>query len=382
MSARRKKQDLDYVRDTLIDTAYEAMFQSDNDGVIQWVNRRCAEMLGYDSPDDLVGTSARDLYLTPRVRDRMIRQLRAKGRVVNLVARLKRRDGRRCVMEMNVSLLRGPDGEVSGIVGIGRDVTRRVAAQQAKRRQHEFNQRVLDTIPACVFAVDLSGRITWLNGAACRTCGAKPSSLIGRNVFGNAPAWMRHRADDIRDVMTGGQMRSIRRECLSSEDGQLHYMNFTIVPTRDLGEISGAVVEVTDVTETVELYTQMLQAERRFRALFDSAPEVYLSFEQDGTVVDCNETACATLGYPREGIIGRPMVEMYMPDDRDTARRALDAHPDQPLRTVKVHLRNRRGRSVACELTASVLRDEAGQTLAAFAVHRLARRRRKTTPTT
>jgi len=377
MSARARKSDFEYVRDVLIDTAHEAMFQSDNDGIIRWANHRCATMLGYDGPSELIGRQARDLYLTPRVRDRMVRQLQAKGRVVNLTAQLKRRDGRRCVMEMNASLLRSPDGEVCGIVGIGRDVTRRMVAQKAKRRRYEFSQRVLDTIPACVFAVDLSGRITWLNGAACRMCGEPPSLLVGRNVFTDAPEWMRQRADDIRAVMTEGQIRSVRRAHVTCRGDASHYVNFTIVPVRDLGEISGAVVEATDVTETVELYMQMLQAERRFRALFDSAPEVYLSFDSDGTVVDCNETTCEVLGHARDEVIGRPLADMYMPDDRDQALRALADGPDASSQPVEVRLESHAGRPIRCELTVRSLHDESGQTLASFAVHRLARRRRR-----
>jgi len=377
MSPARTKKDLDRLREVLVDAAYDAMFQTAADGVIQWTNRRCADMLGYDGPERMIGMQARDLYLTPRARDRMIREVEDKGHVANFTAQLKRRDGRRIVMEMNVSLLRDRRGKPTGIVGIGRDVTRRVAAQKAKRRQLEFSQRVLDTIPACVFAVDLEGSIIWVNGAACRLCGAGPSELQGRNIFSDAPAWMQHQADEVRGVLERGQMCTIRRSRITVDNGEPYYMSFTIVPTRDLGEISGAIIEGIDVTETVEMYSQMLQAERRFRTLFDSAPEAYLSFERDGTVVDCNETACKVLGYRREQIIGQPVDELYMPDDRAKARSALDASTGDPLRPVEVRLRNYRGRSVPCHLMASVLRDDAGQIVTAFAVHRLKRRRRK-----
>ena len=377
MSPRKKTVDLDYVRGVLIDTAQDAMFQSDREGRLQWVNRHCAELLGYDDSKDLVGMPGRELYVTPRVHDRMMREVQAKGHVANFVAQLKRRDGRRRVMEMNVSLLRDRGGQAAGIVGIGRDVTRRVAAQKTRRRKYEFNQRVLDTIPASVFAVDLSGRIVWVNGAACRHGAAKPSTLVGTNIFHDAPAWMRHRAEDIREVMTRGQMRTLRRERIVIDASDTRHITFTIVPTREMGEISGAIIEGIDVTETVELYTQMLQAERRFRALFDSAPEVYLSFDPDGTVVDCNETAREALGYEREEIIGRPLHEMYMPEDQDKADATLKAGAADPCVRARMRLRNSRGKAVACELTARVLRDETGQTVAAFAVHQLGRRRRQ-----
>jgi PAS domain S-box-containing protein len=67
-------------------------------------------------------------------------------------------------------------------------------------------------------------------------------------------------------------------------------------------------------------------AERRYRALFDGAPDAMLEVEgESGRIADANGQVAALFGYPREELIGQA-IEVLVPE------RFRDAHPAQRRR--------------------------------------------------
>lgn len=61
--------------------------------------------------------------------------------------------------------LRDADGVVRGLIGISRDVTEQIAAEQALRASEEFNRTLMDASVDCVKLLDLDGRILRMNEA-------------------------------------------------------------------------------------------------------------------------------------------------------------------------------------------------------------------------
>ncbi len=51
------------------------------------------------------------------------------------------------------------------------------------------------------------------------------------------------------------------------------------------------------------------ESERKYRDLYDNAPDMYLSLDRDGIVTDCNETGARMLGSAKERVVGRPYRE-------------------------------------------------------------------------
>lgn len=73
------------------------------------------------------------------------------------------------------------------------------------------------------------------------------------------------------------------------------------------------------------------QAEEHYRGLFDSAPAMYVITRPENgmpMITDCNELFLRTLGYAREEVIGRFLMEFHSPNSRNellnSYRRSLD----------------------------------------------------------
>lgn len=52
-------------------------------------------------------------------------------------------------------------------------------------------------------------------------------------------------------------------------------------------------------------------SERKYRSLYNNAPDMYHSLNRDKIIIDCNETEARMLGYNKEEIIGRPLADFF-----------------------------------------------------------------------
>jgi sigma-B regulation protein RsbU (phosphoserine phosphatase) len=58
------------------------------------------------------------------------------------------------------------------------------------------------------------------------------------------------------------------------------------------------------------------ESERKYRDLYDNAPDMYHSVDKEGVIIECNETEARILGYPKAEIIGRPITDFLTEHSR------------------------------------------------------------------
>ena len=55
--------------------------------------------------------------------------------------------------------------------------------------------------------------------------------------------------------------------------------------------------------------TALRESEKKYRDLYDNAPDMYHSVDKEGVIIECNETEARILGYTKAEIIGRPITD-------------------------------------------------------------------------
>ena len=105
-------------------------------------------------------------------------------------------------------------------------------------------------------------------------------------------------------------------------------------------------------------------SERKYRDLYDNAPDMFLSVDVETTrVVDCNETLARALGRDKADLLGMTALEVYAPECHDavdeTLRKLIDTGESQ------AQLRLLRADDTRIDVAAysSLLRDEQGKAL-------------------
>ena len=83
------------------------------------------------------------------------------------------------------------------------------------------------------------------------------------------------------------------------------------------GEVAELVATIVDITERKRAEESLRESETCFRTFVDHAPDALFicDFEQ-GTIVDVNRQACASLGYTRQELIGTMGLAIHLDSDR------------------------------------------------------------------
>jgi PAS domain S-box-containing protein len=118
---------------SLVETSPDAIALTDLEGLVILVNERTAQLLGFKTPEDLIGRNAFDFVVTDE-------RTRAKETLENTKEHvpsvpfpfsLIRSDGSVFPAEISASLLIGGDGKSTGYILVTRDITERKAGERA-----------------------------------------------------------------------------------------------------------------------------------------------------------------------------------------------------------------------------------------------------------
>ena len=148
----------------LADNSTDMILRLDLAFICRYLSPACREILGYE-PAALVGTASIGL-LHPDDSEPLaeIYRAMAAGRErAGLTGRIRHRDGHWVWAEIGLRLVRDAAGKPLEIVGTIRDITRRVAAQEALRESQARLQSILDCAPVAISLKDLEHRYVVIN---------------------------------------------------------------------------------------------------------------------------------------------------------------------------------------------------------------------------
>ncbi|MEW6493419.1 MAG: PAS domain S-box protein, partial [Cyanobacteriota bacterium] len=113
--------------------------------------------------------------------------------------------------------------------------------------------------------------------------------------------------------------------------------------------------------------TKRQQAEAKFQDLYNHAPCGYHSLDEDGTFIAINDTELSWLGYSREEVVGKlEMTDLLTPETVIPFDQAFGCLRSQGwVKDVEIQLIRKDGTILPALLSATAIRDEAGNFVAA-----------------
>jgi PAS domain-containing protein len=78
----------------LLDSLKDSIYQCEPhiERIFTWINLAGAEMFGYKSPEEMIGTKANDIYVDPEDRRRLVEKLEKEGILKNYVSTCKKKN--------------------------------------------------------------------------------------------------------------------------------------------------------------------------------------------------------------------------------------------------------------------------------------------------
>lgn len=273
----------------ILDDSPAAVAIRDSDGRVMYCNQACADIYGFKSPSEAVGTTY-DAIVPEDQLDEFKRTVfpRIARTPWSGEVKLKRQDGAVFDAVVSTNVLKDFEGNLVGIYGVVEDITHRKRDEDALRKSEQFLRSVLDAIAAHVAVLDKNGTITAVNEAWNKFARENGDPELKRTGVGVNYLDVCRRAkgafsEEAKDVLKGletvleGRKNSFELEYLCPSPVEPRW--FTLRASR-LNE-SGAVVSHIDITERMRAEQNLRESQERYRALVENLDAVIFQLDTD-----------------------------------------------------------------------------------------------------
>ncbi|WP_321504864.1 PAS domain S-box protein [uncultured Methanoregula sp.] len=110
---------------SVIENIQDIFYRTDLNGNIILSSPSALTLLGYSSLDEVLGKPIASFFYQPEKRGDLLRILSKKGKIEDYEVQLKRKDGTPVWVSTNSHYYLGPDGSITGVEGVYRDISRR-----------------------------------------------------------------------------------------------------------------------------------------------------------------------------------------------------------------------------------------------------------------
>ncbi|MGD1154114.1 MAG: PAS domain S-box protein [Syntrophales bacterium] len=213
------------------------------------------------------------------------------------------------------SPVRSPQGDITAVTVISKDITERRLAEEALRKSEEKYRNILENIAEGYYELDLAGNVTFFNEACRRIYGYSRDELMGMNALKLADEDNAKKAYKyFNEVYTTGKPLTWIDGEIIRKDGAKRNAEASASLIRDLtGQPIGFRGIIRDVTE-------YRQAEERYKTMAENSLAAVLII-QDGKFRFINTSAIASMGYTSEELIGKDSYSVIHPEDRELVRK-------------------------------------------------------------
>jgi PAS domain S-box-containing protein len=267
------------------------------------------EAIGRTAPE-LVGGEDGDAHVAND------RRVLANGETL-VVDEFLEQDGQTRIFQSTKTPIRGPSGEIDGVVGISLEITEERRAQETLKRQAEtidssrrLLDAVIDAMPVGVIVASPSGALTRTNAANTELWGQAPrtDTIEGYSEWvGYWPEtgkrlkpheWAMARALTQGEVCPG-ELVEIER----FDDGGRRIMLNSAAPVRDAeGEIVAGIVTQLDVTDRVRAEQALAKRSTQLQGLADAAVQVARAADLHAVLDEITAAARSIIGA-HQGVV-------------------------------------------------------------------------------
>ncbi len=292
----------------LVESSNDIIWEMDRYGTYTYISPRIRSILGY-TPEELTGRSSVSLMI-PEDSARKMEQLRHRtvGSTINCeINTYLHKDGRKIILESSGMAYADNTGELAGFRGVSRDITDRIANENALRRSEERFRNLVETTSDWIWEIDTAGLYTYLSPQSSELLGYEPDELLGRHFAELMP---KEEGKKLRalfgKIMETGKPIHTMVNTNAHRKGRTVVLETSAVPFYDKEwNIQGYRGISRDITDRVATEKQLEFERNLFRTFMEHAPDLIYFKDTEGRFIEINTSKAEELRRPPEEIIGK-----------------------------------------------------------------------------
>ncbi len=259
----------------------------------------------------------------------------------------------------------GDSGEVAYIIHKIEDVTERHAKEEELQRERTLLRTLIDALPDAIWTKDEDLRFAISNRAHVEMVRAgSEAEVAGKTGFDFHPHDLAkgYHDDDLR-VLHHGETVFNKEERVRSPAGEERWHLVIKTPLRDSsGNVNGLVGISRNVQSFKETERALRLGDERLQAFFEATTAGLVEVSIEGRFLRANNAFCRLLGYAPEELVGKSVLELVFPEDREQVVAQYRRLVEEEVGTFESdrRYRHKHGSIVWARMSGVVVRDERG----------------------
>ncbi|UPZ14852.1 PAS domain-containing sensor histidine kinase [Flavobacterium humidisoli] len=219
---------------------------------------------------------------------------------------------------------RDVNNAIDGIFIFGNDVTEQVLSRKKIEQSEKMYKDLIHKLPVATYSCDSEGRIVLYNKAAAALWGREPE--LGKDLWytswNNNDNKKKHAAPlnlcSLAAALKGGDPILSKEIIIERPNGDKRNALPHPVPFHNAdGEITGAVIVLSDITEIKLAQKELRKSEKKYRYLFDNNPmPMWIIDLASFKFLDVNKMVILQYGYSREEFLSMTALDIRPNDDK------------------------------------------------------------------
>jgi PAS domain S-box-containing protein len=359
--------------DALDDIVYQAL----PSGALTFVSPQAEKLLGH-RPDELVRNP--DLWRSlchpddrSRYSERMSGQVQSADTHEIEYRILPRGKAAYRWIRERVFYRRDPDGSLTGLTGVVRDVTDRVALQEEVAQAKGQGGGLLDRTEEGIVAFDEALRCTVWNSRMEQIIGIARTDAIGKVGASDIRGFDSGTIPALVNRAAAGEHVAAEVSFRAPDGDEEKVLSLRFGPGRnEQGLPSGVVGTVLDHTVTRHLEREVRESQETLRNLIDAMGDSLLISDLQGKVWDVNKEFLALTGFARDEVVGATFPYPWLLDEEMANFMVWIAalREKRYLRDFDMTWQRKDGARLAISLNTTLLRNAVGEPVAMLNIAR------------
>lgn len=370
---------------SIFENSVEGIYQSTIDGLYTEVNPAFARIFGYDSPEELINTKAKLLYVDPESRDECVRILQEQG-TGNFEVHFRKKDGSTGWVTNHVQAVRDANGRITHFDGVIVDITERKRMEEVLKKSREeleikvaertaelarSNEQLTKEIEERKEAEELykaltnssytgiyilqEGMFQFLNPRAAVCFGYTPDELMGVESISIIHPHDRYMARKNAIDMLRGERNAPYEFRVLTKNKNIRWIMESIIPIHFKGK-PALLGNSTDFTEFKEAVQKVKEHESIETSILDAIPHPVVGLH-NRCIIFANNAVESVFGWSTEELIGKKSRIFYRSDEEyeEIGKVAYHTLANQRTWSSEFFCRHRDGHDIICRLNAAII---------------------------
>ncbi len=273
-----------------------------NDGLYIAINEGFTRITGYTEEDIIGKTSVEiNIWVNPEDRARLIDGLKKYGRVTNLEAKFRFKDGKVVFALMSASII--SINNEPCIISITRDISDRKLVEEALQENERKMRTIVEGTPHLFFYTqNTNAELTYISPTVEKISGYTVEEWMSRKDWFTTDTKINLLAKQKTISHLKGEF------VIEPTIIEIYHANGNIItleifetPVFKDGEVIGLQGVAHDITERKKAEEEIVQSEKSFSEMFDKSPaSIILTVPGEGTILDVNEAFLKGTEYSRK----------------------------------------------------------------------------------